>query len=573
MAAHKIKLGELLIAHHVITDEQLQKTIQYQQKSGEKIGQALISLGFITEEQLFNFLSKHLDIPFIDLKTYHIDHELAQQLPESYARLHHAFILKKQEDGFLIGMSDPLDVVAVDKLRALLKKPLFFALVNHRDLDRVFNLVYRHAKAITGFAKALSEEINKDAIVIAATENQVDAPVIDLLNTIFKDAAQMNASDIHIEPNETDIHIRLRIDGMLHEQVVKESGIMPAIVSRLKLMSGLNISEKRLPQDGRFEIKPLGKKFDVRLSTVPTPFGESVVLRLLPQTQGLIHLDQTGMCGDILIKMRELFRKPNGIILITGPTGSGKSTTLYAAINEIHRPEIKIITIEDPIEYFLPWAVQIQTNEKIGLDFATILRGILRHDPDVILLGEMRDKETSSIAMRTALTGRLVLSTLHTNDAISAVYRLIDLGIEPYMIAATTQAIVAQRLVRLICHHCKEESAISESEKAWLSKLNLQNGQAKFYRGKGCSFCANTGFRGRTALFELLEFSDAMSEALRTNNQNAFHQLATKKLIGKKLLNDAYRLVANGATTVSEMIRVINEGYVEAPFTEAHPTS
>jgi len=560
MSRNQMKLGELLVSHRIINETQLQQAIQYQKKSTEKIGQSLISLGFITEKQFLDFFSKQLNIPFFDLKHYQIDEVLKQQLPESYARLYRAILLKKQGDGFLIGMTDPLDVIAIDKLRNILKKPLSFALIQEKDLERVFNLIYRQSKAIGNFAQALSEEMNKDAETTVTTSQAVNAPVIHLLDTIFKDAAQINASDVHIEPSETAIRIRLRIDGMLHEQVIQEPDVMPAIVSRLKLMSGLNISEKRMPQDGRFEITPLGKKFDVRLSTVPTPFGESIVLRLLPQAQGIIQLDHTGMCGDILHKMRALFRKPNGIILVTGPTGSGKSTTLYAAINEINRPEIKIITIEDPIEYFLPWAVQIQTNEKIGLDFATILRGILRHDPDVILLGEMRDKETSSIAMRTALTGRLVLSTLHTNDSTSAVYRLIDLGIEPYMIAATTQAIVAQRLMRMICQNCKTTYTPNEQEKTWLLKLNLWNETLEFHCGTGCSFCANTGFHGRTAIFELLELNEAMSEALRTNNQNAFHKQATQALTGKKLLNDAYRLVTTGVSTASEMIRVINEG-------------
>lgn len=556
-----MRLGELLVTHGVIDNAQLERVIQHQKKSGEKIGQALISLGFITEKQFLDFFSQHLNISFYDLRFFKIDEKLARELPESYARLYRAIILKKQDNGLLIGMVDPLDVIAIDKLRGILKQPLFFALVKKQDLENVFTLIYRHTKAISGFAEALSAEINKD-IAAEITANPVDAPVVDLLNTIFRDAAQMNASDVHIEPSEKTIRIRLRIDGMLHEQIVKEPSIMPAIVSRLKLMSGLNISEKRMPQDGRFEMHSENKKFDVRLSTMPTPFGESVVLRLLPQTQGHVQLNDIGMSGDLLIKMRELFHKPNGIILVTGPTGSGKSTTLYAAINEINRPVIKIITIEDPIEYFLSFATQIQANEKIGLNFATILRGILRHDPDVILLGEMRDNETSSIAMRTALTGRLVLSTLHTNDAISAVYRLIDLGIESYMIASTTQAILAQRLVRLICDHCKEDYILNEHEKTWLTKLNFHIDLMTFKMGRGCTLCSNTGFHGRTGIFELLEFDEAMSESLRKNDQDAFHRQATQALLGKKLLNDAYRLVKNGVTTVSEMIRVINEGYV-----------
>lgn len=562
MTITQARFGEWLIANKIINEDQLQQAIAHQKKTGEKIGHALISLKYLTEKQFVEFFAKFLNLPFFDLKLYNVDSELARQLPQSYARLYRAIILKKQENGLLIGMSDPLDVTAVDKLRDLLKRPLYFALVKEQDLERVFNLIYRPKDAISSFARTLSAEINKDVDVIATTDNPVDAPVIDLLNTVLRDAAQMNASDVHIEPSETAIRIRLRIDGILHEQIVTEPSIMLAIVSRLKLMSGLNISEKRFPQEGRFEAQLYGKKFDLRLSTMPTPFGESVVLRMLPQSRERAQLSDTGMSGDLLIRMRELFHKPNGIILVTGPTSSGKTTTLYAALNEINRTEIKIITIEDPIEYFLPWAIQIQTNEKIDLTFATILRSILRHDPDVILLGEMRDGETSSIAIRTALTGRLVLSTLHTNDTTSAVYRLMDLGVEPFMIAATTQAILAQRLVGIICQNCIESYTPNDHEKVWLSKSHLPYDNVKFQKGRGCSLCSQTGFHGRMAVFELLELNELMLEALRKNDQDSFHKHATEALSGKKLINDAYRLVANGTTTVSEMMRIINEGYV-----------
>lgn len=558
----QVRLGEMLIAQNIITDAQLRTAIERQKKTGEKIGQALIALNYISEKQFLDFFSEQLHIPFYDLRFYEIDPLLAQKLPESLARLYSAIILKGDDKGYLVGMVDPLNVLAIDKLQNTLKKNLSFGLVKQTDLEHTFNLVYRHTKEITDFAQALSQEIHKTAPITIATAQSQDsgsAPIIKLLNTVFKDASQMNASDIHIEPNEKNIRIRLRIDGMLHEQILEDASVMPAIASRIKLMSGLNISEKRIPQDGRFSIDVKNKKYDVRVSTMPAPFGESIVLRLLPQNQGITTLDKTGMSGEILKRMRNVIRKPNGIILVTGPTGSGKSTTLYAAINEINRSEIKIITIEDPIEYFLSFAVQIQTNEQIGLTFATILRGILRHDPDVILLGEMRDKETSMIAMRTALTGRLVLSTLHTNDAISTIYRLNDLGVEPYITAATVQAILAQRLIRLSCPNCLAEETPSHQELLWLEKQRFNTTGVAFKKGKGCSFCAQTGYHGRTAIFELLEFDDAMADALRRNKQEEFHQLATANLKGSLLMHDAYRLVLDGKSTLSEMIRVANE--------------
>lgn len=557
----QIKLGDLLIQHAVITEAQLQEALQEQKKTGERLGQTLINLHYLTEQQFLDFFSKQLNIPFFDLKQYQVDPALNKLLPESYARLYHAIILGKNDNGFLLGMVDPLNLMAIDKLNHILKERVQLALVKEEDLNRVLDLSYRRTEEITGFAQELSQELGVGALSVAEETNLVDAPVIKLLESLFQDAVQVNASDIHIEPTIEGVIFRLRVDGILQEQKINEKSIMPAIASRLKLMAGLNIAEKRIPQDGRFSLVVRNKKFDIRLSTMPTPFGESIVLRLLRQDAGILQLEQTGMAGEILTEFRRLLQKPNGIILVTGPTGSGKSTTLYAALNEINKPEIQIITVEDPIEYFLPWAVQIQTNEKIGLDFATVLRSILRHDPDVILVGEMRDKETSSIAIRAALTGRLVLSTLHTNDAVSSISRLQDLGVESYLISATTQAILAQRLVRIICPNCKEPHQPMEEEKAWFSKLKIDLEHHEFKQGKGCSFCSNTGYHGRTGIFELLEFNEPMAEALRNNDQNSFHHLAQQSLEGKLLINDAYRLAIQGGTTLQEIMRAVNEGY------------
>ena len=556
----RVRLGEMLIAEKIIFDDQLSQAIAYQKKSGEKIGQALISLGLITEQNFLSFFAQQLHIPFFDLKKFQLQSNLAALIPESYARLYRVIALEKTGDGFLIGMVDPLDVVAVNKLRTLIPRTLSFALVKDKELDNVFNLLYRRTQEITDYAQALSKEVGHTLPKQqSSTALSADAPVTKLLDSLFKDAVQMNASDIHIEPSAHTIRIRLRIDGMLHEQILQDSSIMPAIVSRLKLSAKLDIAEKRLPQDGRFEITTLDKRFDIRLSTMPTPLGESIVMRLLKQTGGILTLEETGMSGEILQRFRSICKKPNGIILVTGPTGSGKSTTLYATLNEINKSDIKMITIEDPIEYFLPRAVQIQTNDQIGLSFATVLRGILRHDPDVILVGEMRDTETTAIAMRTALTGRLVLSTLHTNDAASAIFRLVDLHCEGYIIASTVRAIVAQRLVRLICEHCSQTTPLSLQEKLWLSKQNFDTENHTFKRGVGCSYCGNTGYRGRTAVFELLEFNDTMGDALRKNDPQLFHALAQKNEIGKLLVDDAYRLATHGQTTVTEMMRVINE--------------
>src|SRR3990167_8511691 len=343
MATQPIRLGEMLKAQNLITDEQLQQALVRQKKTGEKIGRALISLNFITEQQFLDFLTKQLNLPFYDLRSYDVNPALVQLLPESLARLYDAILLKEEKDHYVIGVTDPLNVLAINKIRLALNKPLQLALVTSDDLHHTFNLVYRQTKEIKAFAQALSQEIHKTTPIAVKTQmaESSNAPIIKLIDSIFQDAAQMNASDIHIEPSEHTLRIRLRIAGILHEQILQEASVMPAIVSRLKLMSGLNISEKRLPQDGRFEITVKQKKFDIRLSTMPTPFGESVVMRLLPQTQAIASLHQTGVNDDILKRLRSIFRKPNGIVLVTGPTGSGKSTTLYAAISEINRPDIK----------------------------------------------------------------------------------------------------------------------------------------------------------------------------------------------------------------------------------------
>ncbi|OGT22039.1 MAG: MSHA biogenesis protein MshE [Gammaproteobacteria bacterium RIFCSPHIGHO2_02_FULL_42_13] len=558
----KIPLGEMLVRSKLITETQLKQALAAQQKSGAKLGQALIDLHIMTEDNILDFLAKQLKIPLFNLKKHDLDFALVKHLPEAYARRFRVLILKEHKNGYLLGMADPLDINALDELKRVLKKPIFLSLVRESDLLHILDLVYRRTDDISSFAEELTEELAGGISLtdLSLAADQVDAPVIKLLQSLFEDAIQMHASDIHIEPGEKVLRIRQRIDGVLHEQEMKEKNIAQAIALRLKLMAGLNISERRMPQDGRFNMKVRDRYIDVRLSTLPTQYGESIVMRLLDQSGGTLSLEQLGLPDDTLKEMRRLVHMPNGIILVSGPTGSGKTTTLYSVLNEMNIPDKKIITAEDPVEYRLGRINQVQVNEKLDFSFARVLRSMLRQDPDIIMVGEMRDVETAEIAMRAALTGHLVLSTLHTNDSASCALRLLDMKVEGYLIAATLRGVLAQRLVRRICDSCKEPYTLTEQERNWL--IGIAGEEAvhhDFYYGKGCSYCNKTGFKGRVGVYELLKLNEAMMEALRKGDPSAFSHYAAEALKGQLLLNKSLALTANGITTPSEVMRIIGE--------------
>ena len=387
----------------------------------------------------------------------------------------------------------------------------------------------------------------------------IDAPVRRFIQALFEDAIQINASDIHIEPDENILRIRLRVDGVLQEQILDRKNIAAAVAQRLKLMANLNMSERRLPLDGRFTFTINNKSIDVRLSTMPNEHGESVVMRLLNQNDARIDLDKCGMPAPMLTRFRKLIHNPRGMILVTGPTGSGKTSTLYGALSEINMPESKIITIEDPVEYKMERICQVQVRPKIGLDFALVLRSALRQDPDIILVGEMRDQETASIAMRAALTGHLVLSTLHTNDSATTAVRLLDMGVPGYLIAATLQCVIAQRLIRKICDFCKEPYKPDNREKEWLrASMGESFAHDNYFIGKGCVNCNNVGYSGRTGIYEFLVFSDEMISALSHENEAEFMLKAKNNLKGASLLDEAMTCAVNGITTVYEVMRVVS---------------
>lgn len=557
----KIRIGDLLVQNQVITEEQLMTALREQKNTGRKLGRTLIDLGYVDEDNLLNFLSRQLEIPFVQLRHFQFNMNLVKKLPEALARRFRSIVLAEQSGELLVGMADPMDIFAYDELVRVLGQPVKQAVVRESELLSTLDLVYRRTEEIASLAEELEDELGDDAFDLAdlsAESDTNEAPVVKLLQTLFEDAVQARSSDIHIEPDETVVRIRQRVDGVLQEQVMKEKRVNSALVLRLKLMAGLNISEKRLPQDGRFNIRVKGRSIDVRVSTMPVQHGESVVMRLLDQSQGTLNLDGTGMPTDMLERFRRMIHRPHGMILVTGPTGSGKTTTLYGALTELNQPEVKIITAEDPVEYRLPRITQVQVNPKIGLEFATVLRAALRQDPDVILVGEMRDRETVEIGLRAAMTGHLVLSTLHTNDSISSAMRLIDMGAQPFLVASSLLGVVAQRLIRRVCDNCKVSYLLTDQEKIWLESLGRDaNAIADhFVHGQGCYQCSNTGYRGRIGVYEMLELDEAMLDALRRQDSSAFNRAARRSPTYRPLEQNALDYALEGVTTLQEVARV-----------------
>ncbi len=557
----KIRLGDMLVQQDLITGEQLKLALDEQKRSGRKLGRVLVDSGYVTEEGISTGLARQLGAEFVDLKTFRLQLDLIKLLPEAQARRHRAMVLKERDGILVVGMADPTDLTAFDELARIMKREIDLAVVTESQLLAAIDRVYSRAAEISGLAKELTADMGDVSVefgnILGLTAGAEDAPVVKLLNTVFEEALKMRASDIHIEPQEKSLLIRFRIDGVLHVQTEADSKISTALVLRLKLMSGLDISEKRLPQDGRFNIQLRNTAIDIRISSMPTQHGESVVMRLLAQNTGLLQLDRLYMPPRILERFRHSIARPSGIVLVTGPTGSGKTTTLYAALNELNTPEKKIITVEDPVEYRLPGLNQVQVHEKIDLTFSRVLRTALRQDPDIILLGEMRDQETAEIGMRAAMTGHLVLSTLHTNDALSTPIRLLDMGVPRYMVALSIQMVLAQRLLRVTCQNCSEPYTPTPHEHLWLqSELGGGVDGVEYKKGLGCSHCANTGYQGRQAVYEILDMNNALVEAVNRGDPNEFMQIGREQMAGNTLRRDAVRLVVSGRTTVEEAMRI-----------------
>lgn len=560
----KIRIGDLLVQSGVITENQLQQALEKQRATGQRLGRTLINLGFIQEDKFLSFLSEQLNVPFIDLRRYRFDTTVVHRLSETHARRFRAIALSEKNGQLLVGMADPTDIYTVDALERVLQQPIQPAVVRESELLATLDLIYRRIDEIAGYAEELDEELTGgqfDLASLTPAADDSDAPVVKLLQSLFMDAVQIRASDIHIEPDEQILRIRQRIDGVLQEQIVKERRIAPALVLRLKLMSGLDISEKRLPQDGRFSLKVKDKKIDVRLSTMPVEFGESVVMRLLDQTGGVTDLNEVGMPAEMLAQFRRLIHMPHGLILVTGPTGSGKTTTLYGALQELNDVGKKIITVEDPVEYRLSRINQVQINPKIGLTFGRVLRAALRQDPDILLVGEIRDQETAEIALRAAMTGHLVLSTLHTNDAVSSAMRLVDMGAEGFLAATAIRAVLAQRLVRRLCDNCYEDHHLNDRELQWVRHVTGDNLPQPLVLKKagGCHRCNNTGYRGRIGVFELLVLNDEMADALRRANSSDFVAAARRSKGYQPLVVSAMMDALKGVTSLEEVYRVAEQ--------------
>ncbi|CAH1524219.1 Type IV pilus assembly ATPase PilB [Vibrio owensii] len=556
------RLGDLLIEEGIVSEDQVQQALNAQHSTGQKLGDALIDLGFISEKQMLEFLSQQLSLPLIDLSRAPVDADAVQILPEVHARRLRAMVVARNGDTLRVAMSDPADLFIQESLMNLLGQyDLEFIIAPERQLVDSFDRYYRRTKEIASFAEQLqAEHQDVEGFDYGIDEgDSEEVTVVKLVNSMFEDAVQVGASDIHIEPDDKVLRLRQRVDGVLHETLLNEVNIASALVLRLKLMAHLDISEKRLPQDGRFNIKVRGQSIDIRMSTLPTQYGESVVMRLLNQSSGLRKLEDSGLPPELLARLRRQLSRPHGMILVTGPTGSGKTTTLYGALSELNEPGKKIITAEDPVEYRLPRITQVQINSKIDLTFSRVLRTFLRQDPDIILIGEMRDQETVEIGLRAALTGHLVLSTLHTNDAVDSALRMIDMGAPGYLVASAVRAVVAQRLVRRVCPDCKTTDVLDESRQQWLAGRFPNQIGTTFHKGAGCQNCNLTGYRGRVGVFEMLELENEMMDKLRANDAVGFAQAARRSENYKPLLASAMELALQGTVSLDEVM-TLGEG-------------
>ena len=558
----KIRLGDLLVQQKLISQEQLATALEKQKASGRKLGRVLVESSFVTEDEISGAIARQLDIPLLDLRQIHVRPETVRLLPEQLARRFRAVVVELKDEKVRVAMADPTDLFAYDEIVNHLKREVDVSGANEGSLAQFIDLIYRRSDEINELARNLTDEIGEDVIdfgTLAATQNTEEAPVVRLLQSVFEDAIQVRASDIHVEPQEKSLQIRFRVDGVLSMATEADRKIGPALIQRLKLMADLDIAERRLPQDGRFVIRLKKRAVDVRMSTLPVQFGESAVLRLLTHG-GVTSLTELGMPPSQLARIQALIHRPHGLILVTGPTGSGKTTTLYAALAELNTRERKLLTVEDPVEYRLPGVNQVQVNDRIELTFARALRAFLRQDPDVILVGEMRDSETALIALRAALTGHLVLSTLHTNDAPSAAARLLDMGAPPFLLSTSLAGVVAQRLVRRLCPVCSETAALEPRERVWLkTELSAGLDEGLLKRARGCSHCNHTGYQGRSGIYELLEIDAELAGLLNRGDTSGFRAAAQAHLRGQTLRDEAVRMLCAGETSVAEAMRVTHQ--------------
>lgn len=561
----KVRLGDLLRQQNLITEKQLKSALEEQKRNGRKLGRVLADNGFVTEEQISETLAKQLHIPYINLKSYSLNLEVVRRLPENQARRYRALALEERDNMLLVGMADPTDLLSFDELGRALKRNIDVAVVTEGQLLETIDRVYRRTEEISGLARELelSEGLGENAVefdTLAEAISVDEAPLAKMLQTLFGSAARVKASEIHVEPVEGRLQIRFRIDGTLHPQTDVDSKFASALLMRLKLMAGMDVAEKRLPQDGYFSMRIGGQAVDVRVSILPTPVGESVAIHLVNRNVNLLTLDKLDMQSDLLQRLRKIVRKNNGMVIVAGPADSGKTTTLYALLSELNIAERKTIAVGRRLKYRLPGITQVQVNEKIGLTFARALHAALHQDPDTLLIGEIGDAETAQIALRSAMTDCLVFAGVSARDAAGALPHLLDMDVPAFLVATPVLAILAQRLLLRTCEQCSEAYTPSAQEAEWLSQAGVPSERhGGLRRGRGCSYCDGTGYRGRVGVYEMLEMNRGLVEAVVHGNSANLLQAARAEIRGRTLLDHAFEVMENGQTSVTEVMRIANQ--------------
>ena len=563
------RLGELLLAAGTITQEELDRGLELQKTQKGRLGEVLIANNIITEDQLIEALQMQLGIEYVDLSKINIPTELASTVPKNIAKQYQVVPVRQKKDELYLAMADPLNFYAIEEVRKAVRKKVVPMVAHAAQVERAIQVLYGNegaARAIEEMKREQASGQGNDTAVQDSSfvSNQLDdsvnnAPTIRLVNSIIERAINERASDIHLEPRETEMVVRMRIDGLMRMILTVPKDLQSSVISRIKIMSGLDISERRIPQDGRFNVRVRDKDIDLRISTLPTVYGEKIVARLLDKSGGKLNKDNIGLSGHDMETFEKMIKCRSGVLLIVGPTGSGKSTTMYAMIGELNKPEVNMVTLEDPVEYNIDGVNQVPINEKTGMTFANGLRAILRQDPDIIGVGEIRDGETAEIAMRSAITGHVVISTIHTNDAVGTIERLEDIGVEPYLVSSALRGVISQRLVRRICPRCRTAYTPDEDE---LADLGLPNEEGvQFYKGAGCPECFDTGYRGRIAVFEMLIITGKVRRLISEGASRSEIEAELKKPENGfvSLRENALRLVREGITTSSELLRVISE--------------
>ncbi len=552
------RLGDILISDGLLTNEQLEQALEQQKQSHERLGTVLIENGYITERELIDALRNQLGIDFIDLTKTNIDPSMSRYIPKSLAQEYEIVPIQVVRDNLFLAMSDPLNFMAIERARDTSRKNIVPMIATSSAVRHAISILYENVNAAEAMAAMRAEAgIREDAVVESAQDTSEEGPTIRLVNSIIERAMVESCSDIHIEPTEEDMQIRMRIDGRLHKILTIPADLKDSVVSRIKVMSHMNIVERRIPQDGRISMKIKGKDVDMRVNTLPTIYGEKIVIRILGKDEKMLTREGIGMIfEEDNRKVDRILANTSGVIMIVGPTGSGKSSTMFTLIREMLSESTNLVTLEDPVEYNIPGATQVQINEKVGLTFASGLRAILRQDPDIICVGEIRDGETAQIAMRAAITGHLVITTIHTEDAVTAIDRLKDMGVEPYLISAGLRGIISQRLLRRVCQSCREEYIPNEKLMA-LDVIKMRPGR-HFYHGKGCDQCFHTGYRGRIGAFEILLMNDELRKDITSGaDKQTFRETASRTSGYVTMLQNAEKLVEEGITTVEEVQRTI----------------